>query len=89
VALGATRTRIVGLVLGDVFRMMLVGIILGGVGAFGLSRLLVSFLYGVTPNDPRTVLMAVAALTVAAFAAGAIPARRAATMEPLEALRED
>jgi ABC-type antimicrobial peptide transport system permease subunit len=88
VALGATRARIVGLVLGDVFRMMLVGIILGGVGALVLSRLLVSFLYGVTPNDPKTVLMAVGALTVAAFAAGAIPARRAATMEPLDALRE-
>jgi predicted permease len=89
VALGATRARIVGLVLGDVFRMMLVGIILGGVGAIVLSRLLVTFLYGVTPNDPRTVLMAVGALTVAAFVAGAIPARRAASMEPLEALRED
>jgi predicted permease len=89
VALGAARSRIVRLVLGDVFRMMVLGIALGGVGAFALSRLLTAFLFGLTPNDPRTILAAMAVLSTAALAAGAIPARRAASMEPVEALRED
>jgi predicted permease len=89
VALGAARTRIVRLVLGDVVRLMVLGILLGGIGAVALSRVLESFLYGVTPDDPQTILMAIGALSAAALLAGAIPARRAATMEPLEALRED
>ncbi|MEP6729358.1 MAG: ABC transporter permease [bacterium] len=89
VALGAARSRIVRLVLGDVFRMMALGIAIGGVGAFALSRLLNAFLFGLTPNDPRTMIAAVAVLSIAALAAGAIPARRAAIMEPVDALRED
>ncbi|MEP6729357.1 MAG: FtsX-like permease family protein, partial [bacterium] len=89
VALGAARSRIVGLVLRDVFRMTLFGIVLGGVGAFALSRLLTAFLYDLSPGDPRTLLAAMALLAFAALTAGAIPAHRAATMQPTDALRED
>jgi ABC-type antimicrobial peptide transport system permease subunit len=54
-----------------------------------VTPLLKQFLYGVEPNDPVTMLAAVALLAAGAMIAGAIPARRAASLQPVEALRED
>jgi predicted permease len=89
IALGAVRSRVVRLVLGDVGRMVATVIVLGAVGAVAATQLLATFLYGVTARDPVTLVVAVFVLAAAAFVAGAIPAGRAARLEPVEALRED
>jgi ABC-type antimicrobial peptide transport system permease subunit len=77
------------MVLGDVMRLIALGVVVGSVGALGATRLLGSFLFGVTPRDPWTMAMAATLLGGAALLAGVIPARRAATLQPIEALRED
>jgi putative ABC transport system permease protein len=89
IALGAAPTRVVRLVLGDVGRLIAIGILIGGAGAFAATRLLATFLFGVTPGDPRTLVAAAVLLATAAVLAAAIPAGRAARLEPVEALRED
>jgi ABC-type antimicrobial peptide transport system permease subunit len=89
VALGAARARVVRLILGDVGVLVGAGIVIGGVIAFASVKLLASMLYGVDARDTGTMLGAAVALLAAALLAGAIPARRAAALQPVEALRED
>ena len=89
IALGAARPRVVRLVLGDVGRMIALGILIGWVGARATTRVLRSFLFGVAADDPGTIAYAVVLLAFSALIAGAIPAGRAARVEPIEALRED
>jgi predicted permease len=89
IALGAARGRVLRLVLGDVGRLLAIGIVLGSAGAFALVRLLRSLLYGIEAYDPGTLVAAIALLAAAGLVAGAIPARRAAALQPVEALRED
>jgi putative ABC transport system permease protein len=86
-AVGAQSGDIQKLVLGEGFRLIAGGVALGIAAALGLSRLLESFLYGVTPTDPAT-LTSVAVLFVAvALLACWVPTRRAVRVDPLEALR--
>jgi predicted permease len=89
IALGAARSRVIGMVLGDVGRLIVIGIAIGTVGAWFATPLLKQFLFGVQPNDPVTIGLASAILVVGALLAGLLPARRAAGLEPLAALRED
>jgi putative ABC transport system permease protein len=89
IALGAVRARVVRLVLGDVALMISIGIAIGTAGAFAVTRLLKTLLFGVTPTDPVTLIGGAVGLALAALVAGVIPARRAARLEPVEALRED
>ena len=63
------------------------GLVLGLAAAFGLSRYVASQLYGVTPNDPTTIVVAVAGLAAAALLAAYIPSRRATAVNPVLALR--
>jgi len=80
---------------GDVLRMVVVhgmklaalGILLGAAGAFGLSRLLNTLLYGVKPNDPSTFIVVSAGLALVAMLACWIPAYRATRVDPIRALR--
>jgi putative ABC transport system permease protein len=88
-AIGARPAEIVVMILSQGMALVLVGVALGVAGAFALTRALKSFLFGVTPTDPATFGMVVAVLTVAAFAACYIPARRAAQVDPLRALRAE
>ena len=89
IALGAERSRVVRLVLGEVGRLVAVGIVLGGFAALAATKWLTSFLYGLTASDPRTLAVATATLAFVALAAGAIPAFRAARVDPVDALREE
>ena len=88
-ALGATRLRMMGLVLRDVGVMIVAGVCLGGAGAFVLTGLARNLLFGLAPDDPLVFLMAASILAVAAAVAGWIPARRAAGVDPLVALRHE
>jgi putative ABC transport system permease protein len=88
-ALGATSSRVVRMVLGEVSKLTIVGTVLGVVLAISSTRFLNSFLYGLTATDPATLALSVMALAAVAIAAGALPAWRAARLDPMEALREE
>jgi predicted permease len=87
VALGATRTRIMGLVLGQSLRLVLAGLGIGIVTSLGLTRVLTSFLYGVAARDPATFVAVSVLLVAVGVLAGYFPARRAASVDPMVALR--
>ena len=88
-ALGAALRDVVRLVVGQGMRMALVGMALGLAGAFALTRLLSSLLLGVGTTDPVTYAGVVVLLTAVTLLACYIPARRAARVNPLVALRHD
>jgi putative ABC transport system permease protein len=89
VALGATTGSVTRLVVGQGTRLALAGIALGLAGALALSRVLESTLYGVSPTDVRTLATAAALLAGVAVLACYIPARRAARVDPVAALRHE
>jgi len=88
-ALGATRRRVVSMVMRSAGLLVAIGLIIGGVGAWSLSKAAEKFLFRLESNDPRAFAAAITALIVAALIASAIPARRAASIDPMEALRAD
>jgi ABC-type antimicrobial peptide transport system permease subunit len=73
----------------EVFVLVGVGVTLGLAAAWGLSRLIGNQLYGISPNDPVTIVGAASGLAVVALLAGYIPARRATRVNPVLALRYD
>jgi predicted permease len=89
IALGFNPRRAVSMVLREVFVLVGGGIVLGLPLAVLLTRSVSSLLYGLTPDDPWTILESVGALLIAAFAAGFVPARRASHADPMVALRID
>jgi macrolide transport system ATP-binding/permease protein len=86
-ALGARRGDVVKMILRQVFILAAVGLAIGLPIAFGASKLVSSFLYGMKPNDPLAIAAALAILLVAAILAGYAPARRASQIDPMVALR--
>ncbi len=87
-ALGAGRGRVVRLVLRQALALTAVGLALGALAALGLSRLLASLLYEISPFDPVTFVVVPALLALVALAAAVLPARRAGQVDPLAAMRE-
>jgi ABC-type antimicrobial peptide transport system permease subunit len=75
------------MIVGRAFVLAAIGVLAGGAGALALTRTLSTLLYGVTPHDPTTFAAAAAVLTVVALAAAALPAWRAARVDPAAALR--
>ncbi|HUF27222.1 MAG TPA: ABC transporter permease [Gemmatimonadaceae bacterium] len=88
-ALGAHGSTVLCLILGDGMRLAAVGIGVGALLALGVTHVLSSALYGVTPRDPLTFAAIAALLSLVAVAASWIPARRAARVDPLVALRAE
>jgi ABC-type antimicrobial peptide transport system permease subunit len=86
-ALGAQRADVLGIVLGRGMLLALLGIGLGLGGAFMLTRFLSTLLFGVTPTDPLTFMAVSLLLSLVAFLACYIPARRATRVDPMIALR--
>jgi len=88
-ALGADRARVVQLVLGGAFKRVLIGLILGLPLAIGAGRLISAQLYGVSSWDPLALTVAAGALAICSFFAAMIPASRAASISPMNALRTE
>jgi putative ABC transport system permease protein len=88
-ALGAGSSEVLGLVVGQGMRLVLIGLGLGLTGAWLLSRVLTSQLYGVTSRDPVTYVGVAALLGIVALAATYLPARRALQVDPMISLRSE
>ena len=88
-ALGASARDVLWLVLRQGLRRISVGLTLGLLAAWGLSRVLASLLVNVTPTDPVTFISISALLAVTTIVACVIPARRAMRLDPVEALRTE
>ena len=86
-ALGARQLHVLRLIFGQSLVMLLIGTAIGLAGAFLLTRLMSTFLFEVTATDPLTYVSVIGILTVVALLACYIPARRAAKVDPLVALR--
>ena len=87
IALGASRGSVLRMVVREGTGLAAIGVVIGLAGALALTRLLRSLLYGVSATDPATYTAIVLVLGLAAFAASWLPARRAAGVQPSEALR--
>ena len=88
-ALGASSGDVLRLVLRQGLTLAAIGLVIGLAGAFAASRLLTSMLFEVKPNDPLTYAGVALLLGIVALAASYIPARRAARIDPLDALRQE
>jgi putative ABC transport system permease protein len=88
-ALGAVRRDIVRLIVGQGLRVTALGLAIGLVLAAAVTRLLAGLLVGVTPTDATSYVLTIIVLAVVAISAAALPARRAAKMDPLTALRHE
>ena len=86
-ALGARRSDVLRLILGQGARMAMLGVLPGIVLSLGLTRLMGSQLFGVTTHDPLTFAGVALMFVIVALAACYIPARRAARVDPMVALR--
>jgi putative ABC transport system permease protein len=88
-ALGATRGNVVRMVLRNAGLLVALGLVLGGAGASLLSSTAERFLFRLDSNDPRAFVAAILTLSLAALVASVIPARRAASVDPMVALRAE
>jgi predicted permease len=87
IALGAQRSTVLWLMLGEGMKMAMTGVVVGIVAAAGLTRLMSQLIYGVSAADPVTFAGVIIVLTTVAFAACYVPARRAMRVDPMVALR--
>ena len=88
-SLGASRGRVLGQVLAEGMRLAVLGFAIGLAGAFAAGRVMASLLHEVKPNDPAVLMGTTGLLAVIALAACLVPARRAARLDPMSALRQE
>jgi putative ABC transport system permease protein len=88
-ALGATRGRILALVMAEAARLLAAGVTIGVFLTLSAAPTARAFLFGLQPRDPLTLAIAVAGLGVVAILASLLPARRAARVDPMIALRDE
>jgi putative ABC transport system permease protein len=88
-AMGATPRRVLGLIVSEGMRVVLLGLVIGLAGGLALGRTVQSLVYGVGVREPKIYFVVAASLTAVALAACFIPARRAAGVDPMVALREE
>jgi ABC-type antimicrobial peptide transport system permease subunit len=86
-ALGARSTDVLRLVVRDGMRLAIVGVVVGLAGAFAITRVVDSLLFGITPTDLSTFTIVTLGLLLIALIACYVPARRATKVDPLVALR--
>jgi ABC-type antimicrobial peptide transport system permease subunit len=86
-ALGATQARVLRTVMGKTMRLAVIGIVLGTVASVVVAKWIASLLFGTEPTDPATFGAMILIMAVVALIAGYIPARRAARIDPMIALR--
>jgi putative ABC transport system permease protein len=89
IALGATRERVMRLVLNQGLALTIAGIAIGLAGSYWLARLISKLLFGVTPADPLTFGSVASVLLAVAWLASYLPARRAARVDPVVAMRAE
>jgi ABC-type antimicrobial peptide transport system permease subunit len=88
-ALGASGGDVGWLVLRETFTVLALGVAIGVPAALAASRFISRLLFGLAPTDPVTIVAAVVVLAIVATLAGCLPARRAARIDPLVALRHE
>jgi len=88
-ALGAARRNVLSMVMGQGLALVAVGVMIGVAGAFGLTRLIASQLFGVQPTDPTTFVLVALTLVGVAAMATLVPALRATRVDPVVALRDE
>jgi ABC-type antimicrobial peptide transport system permease subunit len=88
-AVGATRGDVLRMVVARAAALAGAGVFLGVMGALAVTRVLSNLLYGIDPSDPATLAAVSLALTLVALAAAYLPARRAAAMDPMAAMRAE
>ena len=87
IALGAQRSDVLKLTIGQGLRLVLTGIVIGLAAAFVLTRVMSSLLFGISPTDPITFIAISLVLLVVSLLASYIPALRATRVDPMFALR--
>jgi putative ABC transport system permease protein len=88
-ALGATRSKVLGMILGQGLRLTVTGLVAGLLAALALTRLLQAQLFNVKPSDPATLATVVAFIAAAALLACYLPASRATRVDPMVVLRDE
>jgi putative ABC transport system permease protein len=89
VALGAQRSTVLRMILKEALKLLAWGFLLGSIVLYFATRFILAMLHGISPFDPATLVVVAVVLTIVAILAALLPAVRAATIDPIQALRAE